>query len=149
MASIPDEIINVLTTVPAANALLTGGAYQRPLDREGTPGAFAGVYYRVAAYVVDGDEYEHFRSDYIPTAYYSVPEIRMLAPAHDQGKQALRDLVYQIKLLFYDYVMVSDYGPRLFFRWAETTRIIDSEEHIGACTCTVRLQVTGVISSNL
>lgn len=144
MSSIPDEIKSVLDTNPDTVALLTGGAHVKPLSREHTPDAFDGVYYRVAAAIYDGDEFPNFRGDYIPTAFDAVPEIRLIAPATNQGKQALRDLTHMCKLLFEGYVQTSDYGPKLFYTWAGTTRIVDSEEFIGAVTCTIRFQVTGV-----
>ena len=144
MASIPEEIKEVLETNPTTSALLEGGVYTRPLTRENTPQAFSGVHYLVAASVYDGDEYPNFRGDYIPTAFDQVPEIRFIAPAHDQGKKALRDLVHHCKFLFEGYVQTSDYGPKFFYTWAGTTQILDSEEFLGAVTCTVRFQVTGV-----
>jgi hypothetical protein len=144
MASIPEEIVDVLTTNPTTNALLTGGVYDRPISRKSTPQIFDGTYYRVGAAVYDGEEFPNFRGDYIPTAFDSIPSIRFIAPANSTGKQAIRDLVRWAKMLFEGYVQTSDYGPKFFYTWAGTTMIVDSEEFMGAVTCTLRLQVTGV-----
>lgn len=137
------------------SGILTGGLWNRPLKRPGpngvvtagsTPAAFGNTApeagrIRYAASIVDRGDIRHFQDQSIPSAIQEAVAIYFYAPAHESGKQAIRNAVDRVYSLLRDYRFLTDAGvyARVFF----DTRygIVDSEEFLGAvvdyCTYTI------------
>jgi hypothetical protein len=149
-------LVGTQTSPPGGSysGLLTGGLWNRPLKRAGmdgppipgsTPAAFGDANeagrIRYAASLIDNGDTPHFQELSIPTTFQMSLSLYLYAPAHESGKQTLRQVESRVYDLLHNYRFQTDDGPyaRVFF--ASRFGIVDSEEFMGAVADYCRYQV--------